>query len=133
MCRQHFRLSSPFSTCVQYGAVLYKNYLLAVRMTSTLQTMVTPGHKGMFTHSQQGQCIMNRCKDRLRNPNKIKRYSFLVVNIVFIVSPASSNNHITQTIPPPDPSPPSIAHVEDYPYEPPPDFIPPPPPGNTQV
>lgn len=29
-----------------------------------------------------------------------------------------------------NPSPPMMTNVEDYPYEPPPDFIPPPPPGH---
>ncbi|XP_063741787.1 amyloid beta A4 precursor protein-binding family B member 1-interacting protein-like isoform X3 [Eleginops maclovinus] len=31
------------------------------------------------------------------------------------------------------PAPPKTTKVEDYPHEPPPDFIPPPPPGHTQV
>ncbi|KAM4551422.1 amyloid beta A4 precursor protein-binding family B member 1-interacting protein-like [Odontesthes bonariensis] len=44
-----------------------------------------------------------------------------------------SNGDTRLASPHPSGSPPKSANVENYPYEPPPDFIPPPPPGHTQV
>ncbi|XP_072220415.1 amyloid beta A4 precursor protein-binding family B member 1-interacting protein-like [Leuresthes tenuis] len=43
-----------------------------------------------------------------------------------------SNGHTPLASPHPSGSPPNSTNVENYPYEPPPDFIPPPPPGHTQ-
>ncbi|XP_028450130.1 amyloid beta A4 precursor protein-binding family B member 1-interacting protein-like [Perca flavescens] len=62
----------------------------------------------------------------------IKRTSSLQT-LHFDAHKGKYNSHAPQIRPQPSPAPPKTTNVEDYPHEPPPDFIPPPPPGHTHV
>ncbi|XP_032386785.1 amyloid beta A4 precursor protein-binding family B member 1-interacting protein [Etheostoma spectabile] len=62
----------------------------------------------------------------------IKRTSSLQT-VHFNAHKGKYNSHTRQISPQPSPAAPKTTNVEDYPHEPPPDFIPLPPPGHTQV
>lgn len=85
----------------QHGAVLYKSYQAAVKRVSPQQTVQTETHRG-----QTAQKIGSRL-----NPDVGKR-AIKTLTVVLMAALAEETS----------------CGVEDFPYEPPPDFVPPPPP-----